>query len=542
MKFGPVPLADALGRIAAHSVQAGAHVIRKGTRFDATHIAALAADGVKEVIAAHIEPEDVPEDAAAARLAAALAGRGVRAADAFTGRANLHALHSGILRLAPGAVEAFNLVDESITLATLPAFSPVAAGDMVATVKIIPFAVPATKVEQARASARNLLEVAPFRRRQVGLVSTLLPGLAQKVVEKTCKVTTARLARMEARLVCDLRVPHAPEVLAEAISKARATGADCIIVFGASAIADRRDVIPVALERAGGRVERLGMPVDPGNLLMLGFLGDCPVLGAPGCARSPKENGFDWVLARLLADIPVTGADIARLGVGGLLSEIPTRPQPRDEPPPDAPLTLAAVILAAGRGSRMVGENKLLAQVNGRPVVRHVVEAALASAARPVIVVTGHEAPRIEEALKGLPVMFVHNERFAEGMAGSVRTGIAAVPRDAGGAILLLGDMPLVSPDLLDAQMAAFGPERGRLIVVPVRDGRRGNPVLWSRRFFPDLCSLDGDVGARHLIAAHGEAVCEVETQGPGAFLDVDTPEALADVRKAAARTPSVEV
>lgn len=539
MKFGSVPLAEALGRIAGHSVQVDGRVIRKGTRFDAAHIAALRAEGLSEVIAAEIEPCDLPEDAAAARLATALAGGGTRAAEAFTGRANLHAVHAGILRLAPQAVDAFNLVDESITLATLPPFSPVAAGDMVATVKIIPFAVPEALVSAALTLGQGLLEVAPFRRRRVALVSTVLPGLAPKVLEKTRRITAERLARMEASLVCDVRVPHAPAALAAALDGARAADAQCIIVFGASAIADRRDVIPAALEQAGGRVERLGMPVDPGNLLMLGWLGGIPVLGAPGCARSPKENGFDWVLGRVLADIPVMAADIARLGVGGLLSEIPTRPQPRDEPPPDEAPAIAAVILAAGRGTRMAGENKLLAEVEGRLVVRRVVEAALASASRPVIVVTGHESERIEAALQGLPVMLVHNERFLEGMAGSVRTGIAAVPRNAGGAILLLGDMPLVSPGLIDAQIAAFGPERGRLIVVPVRDGRRGNPVLWSRRFFPELCTLEGDVGARHLIATHGEAVCEVEAAGPGAFLDVDTPDALAEVRHVAAAPAS---
>lgn len=534
MKFGPVPLTQALGRIAGHSVQAGGHVFRKGTRFEESHLAILRAEGLSTVIAAELELGDVPEDEAAARLAAALAGQGLEAAPAFTGRANLHAVQAGLLRLAPEAVDAFNLVDESITLATLPRFSPVMPGDMVGTVKIIPFAVPEPVVSVACARGQGLLEVAPFRRQRVALVSTLLPGLAPKVLDKTRRVTAERLARMEARLVCDLRVPHTSAALAAALDEARGLGAQCILVFGASAIADRRDVIPAALERAGGRVERLGMPVDPGNLLMLGWLGSLPVLGAPGCARSPKENGFDWVLGRVLADIPVTGADIARLGVGGLLTEIPTRPQPRDEPPPDHPPAIAAVVLAAGRGTRMVGANKLLEPVGGRPVIRCVVEAALASAARPVIVVTGHDGPRIEAALAGLPVMFVHNERFSEGMAGSVRTGIAAVPRDAGGAILLLGDMPLVSTALIDSQIAAFGPERGRLIVVPVREGRRGNPVLWSRRFFADLCSLEGDVGARHLIAVHGEAVCEVEAADLGAFLDVDTPDALADVRQVA--------
>ncbi len=109
-----------------------------------------------------------------------------------------------------------------------------------------------------------------------------------------------------------------------------------VIVFGASALCDFDDVIPAAIRAAGGEVLRAGMPVDPGNLLVLGRLGETPVIGAPGCARSPKENGFDWVLDRLIAGLDVTSDDIAGMGVGGLLMEIPTRPQPREMPPPPA--------------------------------------------------------------------------------------------------------------------------------------------------------------------------------------------------------------
>ncbi len=302
---------------------------------------------------------------------------------------------------------------------------------------------------------------------------------------------------------------------------------------GRRAIADRRDVIPAALEAAGGRGIRLGMPVDPGNLLLLGDLGGVPVLGAPGCARSPKENGFDFVLARLLAGITVTSADIAALGLGGLLVDIPTRPHPRAADLPDD--TFAAVILAAGRGTRMgAGTNKLLERVGGVPVVRRAVETALASHARPVIVVTGHEAARVEAELAGLEVTLVHNGDYAAGMAASLKAGIAAVPETAAGALVALGDMPLVEPRLFDSLIAAYAPEEGRLIAVPVSGAARGHPVLWSRRYFADLMSLEGDVGARHLLARHAEAVAEVDVARPDAFLDVDTPELLARARAVA--------
>ena len=310
------------------------------------------------------------------------------------------------------AVDGINRVDEAITVATLPAYKPVVPGEMIATVKIIPFAVAASARDLALAAAkRPLVRVAPYRIRKVGVVSTLLPGLSPKVIDKTLKITAERLAPANATIVAERRVPHERAALARALGEVLKQGAELVIVFGASAIADRRDVIPAALEAIGGRIEHFGMPVDPGNLLLIGTATGHPVLGAPGCARSPKENGFDWVLMRLLAGLEVPREDITGMGVGGLLMEIVTRPQPRDEPVHPAS-NIAALVLAAGRSSRMGGPNKLLAEIGGRPLVRIAVEEALASRARPVIVVTGHQRERVEAALAGLPVDFVHNAAF----------------------------------------------------------------------------------------------------------------------------------
>jgi molybdenum cofactor cytidylyltransferase len=148
------------------------------------------------------------------------------------------------------------------------------------------------------------------------------------------------------------------------------------------------------------------------------------------------------------------------------------------------------------------------------------------------VVVTGHQAELVEKALEGLKVRFVRNPDFAGGLASSVKAGVAAVPEDADGAVICLGDMPLMSAHLIDRLIEAFAPDRGNLIAVPVADGRRGNPVLWSRRFFKELMTLDGDIGARHLIAKHAEAVAEVPVEGQSAFLDIDTPQALEAARR----------
>ncbi|HYS47595.1 MAG TPA: molybdopterin-binding/glycosyltransferase family 2 protein [Xanthobacteraceae bacterium] len=534
MKFGAVPRDEAEGAIAVHSIRQGGFVLKKGTLIGKAEIAGLAAAGIGEVTVARLEPGDVPEDVAAGEIAATLAGEGVHVDRAFTGRANLFAENAGVLVVDRAAIDALNRIDPSITLATLAAFAPVVAGKMIATVKIIPFAVSKTAHAQALAVAakmKPLVRIAPYRVKKLGIVSTVLPGLADKVIEKTLRITADRIAPAGATIVAERRAPHETRALAAAIEEVLDAGAELVIVFGASAIADTRDVIPAAVEAVGGRIGHFGMPVDPGNLLLIGEARGKPVLGAPGCARSPKENGFDWVLMRLLAGLEVSREDIIGMGVGGLLMEIVTRPQPREGKLAADGRKVAAIVLAAGRSTRMGGPNKLMEEIGGRALVRIAAEQALASRARPVIVVTGHERARVEAALAGLPVRLVHNPDYAAGLSTSLKAGLAAVPSQADGAIVCLGDMPQVDAALIDRLLGAFDPARDALVVVPTIEGKRGNPVVWSRRFFPDLMAIEGDVGARHLIAANAEVVAEVPVDDAGALIDVDTPDALSAVR-----------
>ncbi len=537
MKFGPVPPVEALGATAVHTIRQGALVLKKGTLIGPAEVKALEAAGIPHVVVARLESGDVPEDEAAAAIASAVAGPGVRVEHAFTGRANLFAEHAGVLVVDREGIDRLNRVDEAITFATLAAFKSVVPGEMIATVKIIPFAVEGPARNAALdIAAPSFLRVAPYTVKKVGVVSTLLPGLAPKVVEKTLKITQERLAPAGARIVADRRVPHDQAALAAALDGVLKEGAELVVVFGASAIAYRRDVIPAALETVGWRIEHFGMPVDPGNLMMIGGAQGRPVIGAPGCARSPKENGFDWILMRLLAGLPVTRSDVTGMGVGGLLMEIVTRPQPRDEEVKAEAHHVAAVILAAGRSTRMGGPNKLLAEIGGRPLVRIAAEAAIGSKARPVIVVTGHQREQVEAALTGFDVRCVHNPDFADGLSTSLKAGLSVLPAGAAGAVILLGDMPQVSAALIDRLIEGFDPERGALIVVPVAGGKRGNPVLWSRRFFAELGTLEGDVGARHLIGRYPEAMTEVHVSGSAPLVDVDTPAALSEVKAALER------
>ncbi|HET9176656.1 MAG TPA: molybdopterin-binding/glycosyltransferase family 2 protein [Pseudolabrys sp.] len=534
MKFGSVPVTDAMGATAVHSIRQGEFVLKKGTRIGPNEIAALKAAGIKEITVARLDGGDVAEDQAAAEIADAIKGEGLRADTAFTGRCNLFAENAGVLVVDKDVVDVLNRIDEAVTIATLPAYKPVVDGEMVATVKIIPFAVAGAARDRAlvaAAEAKPVIRVAPYKLRKIGIISTLLPGLAPKVVEKTLKITAARIAPAGAEIIAERRVAHEEVAVSGGIDELLKGGAELVIVFGASAIADRRDVIPAAVEAVGGQIEHFGMPVDPGNLMLVGNARGHPVLGAPGCARSPKENGFDWILMRLLAGLPVTRADITGMGVGGLLMEIVTRPQPREERAAETRRRVAAIVLAAGRSTRMGAVNKMLAEIGGKPLVRIAAEQAVASHANPVIVVTGHERDKVEAALTGLPVRLVHNKDFTEGLGTSLKTGISNVPEDADAAIVCLGDMPQVDAALINRLIAAYDPARGALVVVPSIEGRRGNPVVWSRRFFHDLMTIQGDIGARHLIGNYAEAVVEVPVAGEAALTDVDTPESLSAVK-----------
>ncbi|MDP6691042.1 MAG: molybdopterin-binding protein, partial [Alphaproteobacteria bacterium] len=332
MIFGPTPLDQAEGAILAHSVNAGGLRMKKGRTLTADDTAALAKAGIVEVVAARLEADDVDEDTAANSIAAACRGAGARLQEAFTGRCNLYADEPGIVVLDAARVDRLNRIHEAITIATLAPNEAVRAGQMLATIKIIPFAAPRAAVDEAIAIASEgapLLQIAPYRARQAGLIMTTLPGTKAKVLDKTAAVLRDRLERLGSALVAEQRCAHAADAVAAAVQSQLDQGLDPILIFGASAITDRRDEVPAGIVAAGGEIEHFGMPVDPGNLLLLANKGGRAVIGLPGCARSPKLNGFDWVLQRLLADRPVGRDEITAMGAGGLLKEIPSRPQLR---------------------------------------------------------------------------------------------------------------------------------------------------------------------------------------------------------------------
>lgn len=553
MRFGPLPPRRAAGAVLAHTLRLGDETFRKGVVLSEEDAEALVAAGIDEVTVAVLEEGDVSEDEAAAALAGAARGPGLRLRGPFTGRCNLMSERAGLVRVDEGAVGEANAVDEALTLATVPNWARVAEDALVATAKVIPLAVDegvlGTAVERLR-RAIPVLEVLPFLPRRGGLVLTTLPGDAGRLRDRAERVTRHRLQSLGSSMEAVLTVPHDVGAVAGALDELRERGCDLLLVLGASAVVDRADVVPAAVERAGGQVQRLGIPVDPGNLLLLARLGGDPVLGVPGCARSSRRSGFDTVLERLAVGVSPTAEELARLGVGGLLREIPTRPQPRSPMASDpeahadrgSPRSragpeeweeghprVAGLILAAGRSRRMGPLNKVLAEVDGTPMVIAAIRSFREAGVDPVLVVTGHEADEIEAALAGAPVEVVRNPRYEDGMGTSVAEGVAALEEIVDGVLIGLADMPRVSADTVRRLLQAFeaAAPGDASVWVPVHRGKRGNPVLWSAFFFPELETLAGDIGGRALLSDHAEAVHEVPVDDPGVLLDVDTRDAL---------------
>ncbi|PKA39022.1 molybdopterin-binding/glycosyltransferase family 2 protein [Rhizobium sullae] len=536
MIFGEFGVNGAEGLVLAHSIKMADGTLPKGHVVDAADVVWLKKSGVEKIVAARLEDGDLGEDEAAARLGEAIAPDHLRFSEAATGRVNIYASTDGLFVANREAVDRLNRIDPAITLACLADHTHVSAGDMVATFKVIPLAVPGAKIDTACAELRATapFQVKPFADHAVSLIATELPSLKVSVMDKTARILERRLAASGNRLSRERRVPHEAKALAASIKDVMAIPEDApklVVVFGASAVIDAADVIPEAIRDAGGRILSVGMPVDPGNLMVLGRIGETYVVGAPGCARSPKENGFDWVLDRILAGEEPRARDVTGMGVGGLLMEIQSRPQPRDVPARKrADASVAIVLLAAGRARRMGegGRHKLLAEFDGMPLVRRSASIAVASRASSVTVVTGHRRAEIEVALDGLSVQLVFNADYASGMASSLAAGFAnAHAGGADGVLVMLADMPGVSTADLDHLISAFEQAEGRAIVRAVSGGKRGNPVILPRSLYHPVLALEGDVGARHIIETAGLPVVDVDI-GESAHLDVDTPEAIA--------------
>ncbi|KLN62557.1 hypothetical protein WH96_03525 [Kiloniella spongiae] len=533
MIFAEIKTQKAEGTYLAHSINTHKGRLSKGHHLTSPDINELLLSDIVTVTTIRLEEHDVHEDIAAAQLGQFVSGKGVKTSPSFTGRCNIYSTAHGIFETTPQEVGNINSIDEAITLATLSPYNVVHPDQLVATAKIIPLAASSKALDAARGLAQ--LTVHPFQKLKVGLVLTQLPQTKKSVLKKTQTVVNQRLKSCANELATTTIVDHNPNAIAAAINTLRESNHNLILIFGASAIVDRQDALPKGLELSGGEIEHFGMPVDPGNLLLLGNHSGSAVIGLPGCARSPKLNGFDWILQRIIAGLDVSKDTIMQMGCGGLLSEIPTRPQPREKMLSDSIShrpKVTAILLAAGQSRRMGPENKLLQEWHGKPLVKWVADNIGESNVDHTIVITGHEADLVQENLQSNDVEYVYNPDFDEGLSTSLIKGLMAVPADCDAVMICLGDMPSIHSTQLNKLISAYDPVNGAAICVPTFEGKRGNPVLWSTTFIPEMLNLKGDSGARHLLGNYPGDLQEVTMDNTSVLSDIDTPEALSTLRK----------
>lgn len=518
MKFEERKLADCLGWQLAHSVTCGSKKFAKTTLVDQHKLALFQSAGIQALQVFKLDPGDLDEDQAAAKAAQLISGDCLAIQIAGRGRANVVSDKNGVF-LPETAIDDLNALDDAFSAASKRAFTKVSKGDLVATIKLVPYGIASSLLD--RFSAVKKMRVTEFEK----FSAELLIG-GSPLQEKTKAVLVNRLQAVGGELVATKEVEHAVSAYARAIRKSEA---DLILMLGVSAISDSHDVLPESVRKAGGQIIKVGLPTDPGNLLMLAKLGKQTIIGLPGCARSPALNGFDWVLERFAARLPLDAEVLAGMGTGGLLKEPSDRSVPRRKPrtPIDTVTSVSALLLAAGRSSRSGTSHKLLSKVDDRTVVEHSATVINDAGIHSVTVVTGDSSDKIEALFSSATLKFIHNPQFADGMGTSLAVGVQQLDDSVEFALVYLGDMPFVQSSTIKALLQAASGGSASAIYIPTFNGKRGHPVLWGKNHFGALRQLSGDVGGREIIRENNEKIVEVEVNDPGILIDLDTPEML---------------
>lgn len=336
MKFGPVPIDDAQNAVLAHKLldREGNRLLNKGHVLTADDIELLRSCGYTEVIVAQSGEHDVHENEAARRVGEAIAGEGIRVNASGVGRANLMTTVRGTLRVNAEVLARLNNIHDGITISTLHQHTLVDSGELAALVKIVPFFVPDGRTKDLEHIAREAASIISVRPLKTGRVVLIISGpdfAREQLIADFYPPVKQRIEFLGSELLSPVYVSHTEDAIVTALKDN--AGADLILIASVSAIIDIEDIVPSALRLAGGSVTQHGVPVDPGTLLMMGYLGAVPVVGAPGCIKSPKTNVIDHILPRLLAGERLTRVDLVVMGHGGLLKDIADRPMPRDKNP-----------------------------------------------------------------------------------------------------------------------------------------------------------------------------------------------------------------
>tara|TARA_B100000686_G_C16802814_1_gene987378 strand:- start:1665 stop:3245 length:1581 start_codon:yes stop_codon:yes gene_type:complete len=517
MFFGNISLDKSEGNILAHTLNINNKRFSKGKIILKEDIKFLKNNGFKSIICAVPNKNDIHEDKIAKILGKLFVNNSIVTEDPHTGRVNILANKSGLIIIDEKVINKFNATSDSITIATLNNYSKINKGDMIATIKIIPFYVSLLILKKISNSyLKKTITIHPFKQKNVGLILSHSEKENSKLNQISIKRINDRLNLLNSSLTKIITCKHDTYEISKNIKILKKQPIDLILILGASAIVDIKDKIPKAIQLAKGCIIRFGMPVDPGNLLLLGKIKNIPVIGLPGCARSPSLNGFDWVLERLLVDKNISSQNISNMGVGGLLKTINKNKTKIKK------YNISNIILAAGQSKRMKDKNKLLLDINNKKMIQNVIDSAINSNANNNIVVVGYQYQKIEKYIKD-NITITMNKEYKKGLSSSLKKGISTLPEDCDAVIIILGDMPKINTHLINSLINGFNPNDNKYIVTPTYNGKRGNPILIGRKYFPDILKLKGDIGAKDILNKNSKYIHKIPQKNSSSLIDIDT-------------------
>ena len=531
MKIKSLAPQDSIGAVLAQTYNLPGKIISKGTFVTNEFVGYFKTGNVKTILCAVPEEGDIHEDEAAEAISSAIDKNHIYADKASTGRVNFKSQSLCLVRYDRDFIKELNLVDESIAFSIVEHNQLLAEGDLIATLKIIPFFMQKKYVDRViKILAKDeLFKIHSLKKKEVTLIQTCFEWQKKSIFTATSNVTKARLEALGCSLKKEKLINHDYDTLRAIIRSSVKNEPEILLVSGASAITDRSDCIPKAILSEGGEIIQYGLAVDPGNLLLIGKVGNTTVIGMPGCARSPKLNGFDWVLQLLMADIPINREELADMGAGGLLMEIASRPLPRAlaKSVSKRETKVMGVILAAGNSTRMGKDNKLLRNIGDAPLIRNTAIEMLKSDLDSCSIVLGYQSDKVADVIKDLNVNLILNPSWKEGQASSLRAAINTLDSTYSDLLIMLGDLPGIKSSHINSiiEEHLLTDNRKSKITIPSFKGQKGNPVIWGRSFFHDLSNLEGDVGGRTLFSEHPAAINILEMNDPWVVKDADTPE-----------------
>lgn len=545
MQFAEFPVYDAEGAELSVPVRTKDKTFEKGHVLTSSDIGILRYAGVKSIIGVKYAPVDIHPETASEILLKSLLGDHMRCTlPDKSGYSDIFADADGTLMYEPERLLRFNSHSENISLMMMSPYLPVFKGQLIGNLRIFGPALNATELNEAVAKVTGtgpLIKTAPYAFCRIGYIQTVLPHhvperLDEKALDERFAVYGFHIAYHD---ICE----HSPDRIEHAVRNAIDAKAEIVLVQSPVAPQSRDDIVPKAFKEASGDIDRLGWPLDEGLSIVIAHRDMVKLIGF--CETDVGRPGYERLM-RLLATRSLPAPDqFPSLAQAGLsLDRMTMRITPEQMKNSAAvgaisdSSKIAIVILAAGQSARMIGANKLMESINGIPIIEIVVRNALRSKADFVTVVTGHEAIRIERRLANYDVKIIRNPDYVSGILGSVRMGLAVLPPDIAGAVVLPGDMPAFSDVYINKLIENFDPKAGRKAVcLPSYNGVRHNPVLWPRELFKAVKIVPEDAHWTPALLEHSDYIKELVLDDDYPLSDINTK---GDLEKYIAHTEQV--